>query len=98
MCIALMLCENNHFIFSERSRSGATIPEVGEQQLGADLLGAVNQPHLLQPAIEERKDYRTNEEDTITLSTRNANGSGKRKNQAESTSNQGTVVSFKCDV
>jgi len=92
------LVEKMRCILNERSRSGATIPEVGEQQLGADLLGAVNQPHLLQPAIEERKDSRTNEEDTMTLSTRNANGSGKRKNQAESTSNQGTVVSFKCDV
>jgi len=86
------------FFFPESPRSGATIPEVGEQQPDEDLLGSVNQPHLPQPAIEERSVSRSNEEDTVTLRTRNVKRSDQRKLQSESTSDQGTDVSFQYDI
>jgi len=92
------LVEKMRCIVNESPRSGATIPEVGEQQPDEDLLGSVNQPHLPQPAIEERSVSRSNEEDTVTLRTRNVKRSDQRKLQSESTSDQGTDVSFQYDI
>ena len=70
--------------FSEPFSSGVAIPEELDQQPDAELSEAVYQPQLTkQPQLcEERNAYRTKEEAAVY----------------ESTLDQGTVVSFTCDL